>query len=341
MATLAELAQLIGAKCTANGDLLISSVADFKAATASDISYVEDAKYIESANKSALEAVITTAQLAPSLNKSCLIVAEPRLAYAKIASYLHPRQPFNTGIHHSAIIAPTAIIGANANIAAYAVIGAGVKIGKNANIGAHVVIDAGTTIGDNVHLAARVIIREGCKIGNNVVIHEAAIIGSDGFGYVKEQTKWRSIPQLGIVEIGDDVAIGANTCIDRGALGNTVLEAGVILDNLIQIAHNVKIGENTAIAATSAIAGSTTIGKNCTIAGAVRIVGHIQVADNCFIAMNTSLTRSILKPGAYAGGTPMDKLQNWRKNAVRFRQLDDIYQRLSKLEKLNKKTNRE
>ena len=200
-------------------------------------------------------------------------------------------------------------------------------------IDAGVVVGHDAVIGQDTHLARNVTICHGVSIGERVIIHCGAVIGCDGFGNARESGRWHKIAQIGSVIIGNDVEVGSCTCIDRGALGNTVIGDGVRLDNLIQVAHNVVIGKNTAIAASVGISGSTRIGENCTIAGAAGFAGHIEIADNVHIGGMAMVTRSISTPGAYASGTGFMEARDWRKNVIRFRQLDDLAKRIKKLEK--------
>jgi UDP-3-O-[3-hydroxymyristoyl] glucosamine N-acyltransferase len=236
------------------------------------------------------------------------------------------------GIHPSAVIDPSARIAASATVGAYCVIGADVVIGENTVLGAHCVVGAGCIIGARSFFHANVTLYHHVVLGNNVVIHGGAVIGADGFGFAPDGQRWQKIHQLGGVVIGDNVDIGANTCIDRGALDDTVIGNNVIIDNLVQIAHNVKIGNGTAIAACVGIAGSTEIGQHCTIAGAVGIVGHLRIADRVHITAKSLVTGSISKSGSYSSGTALTETKAWRKNAVRFSQLDALFQRVRALE---------
>jgi UDP-3-O-[3-hydroxymyristoyl] glucosamine N-acyltransferase len=213
------------------------------------------------------------------------------------------------------------VIAAGAQIGAFVVIGAQCSVGAHARVGAH------------TRLADRVTLGERCTIGERGIVHSGAVIGADGFGFAPTQGRWEKIEQLGAVRIGDDVEIGANTCIDRGALDDTVIEDGVKLDNLIQIAHNVRIGAHTAIAAMAGIAGSTRIGRHCTIGGAAGIVGHLDIVDHVHIDGATVVSRSIRKPGRYSGVFPFDDNASWEKNAATLRQLHALRERLRALEK--------
>jgi UDP-3-O-[3-hydroxymyristoyl] glucosamine N-acyltransferase len=212
------------------------------------------------------------------------------------------------------------------------VIESGALIGRGAVISAGCYLGRNAVIGDETWLHAHVTIGADCVLGHRCIVHSGAVIGSDGFGYARDGARWEKTPQLGRVQIGDDVEIGANTAIDRGALSDTVIERGVKLDNLIHIAHNVHIGEDTAIAACVGIAGSTRIGKRCTLAGQVGVVGHIEITDDVHITGATVVSHTIREPGTYSSGTPLESYSSWLKNAVRMRQLDDMARRLKKLE---------
>ncbi|HET6827439.1 MAG TPA: UDP-3-O-(3-hydroxymyristoyl)glucosamine N-acyltransferase, partial [Ramlibacter sp.] len=214
-----------------------------------------------------------------------------------------------------------------------AVIDPDAQIGPDVRIGPHCVVERGAKIGAGTVLKSRVTVAGDCTIGERCVLHPGVVIGADGFGFAPHQGTWEKIEQLGAVRIGNDVEIGANTCIDRGALGDTVIEEGVKLDNLIQIAHNCRIGRHTAIAACTGIAGSTTIGAHCTIGGAAMIVGHITIADHVFISAGTFVSRNVPQPGHYTGIFPMDDNASWEKNAATLRQLYQLRERVKALEK--------
>ncbi|MEO7337279.1 MAG: UDP-3-O-(3-hydroxymyristoyl)glucosamine N-acyltransferase, partial [Caldimonas sp.] len=218
-------------------------------------------------------------------------------------------------------------------IGALVVIEPHATIGAGATVGPHCVIGAGATVGDGTRLAARVTFGAGCSIGARGIVHSGAVIGADGFGFAPVEGRWEKIEQLGNVRIGNDVEIGANTCIDRGALDDTVIEEGVKLDNLIQIGHNVRIGAHTAMAGCVGVAGSAVIGAHCTIGGAAMILGHLRLADGVHISAGSFVMRSILKPGQYSGVFPIDDNATWEKNAATLRQLHALRDRLRALEK--------
>jgi UDP-3-O-[3-hydroxymyristoyl] glucosamine N-acyltransferase len=255
------------------------------------------------------------------------------VGYARAAQAFEPPEPGAPGVHASAwvdedaVIHESAVIAAQCSVAAGAVIGAGAYLGPGCSVGRD------SVIGDDCWLAGNVVLRHGVTLGRRVRVQPGAVIGSDGFGMAQENGRWIRVPQLGGVRIGDDVDIGANTTIDRGALDDTVIEKGVKLDNQIQIAHNVHIGENTAVAACTGISGSTRIGRSCTIAGGVGIAGHLEIADNVHLSGMAMVTKSISEAGAYASGTGLEPQARWRRNTVRYHQLDSLARRLIALEK--------
>ena len=334
---LSELAKLTGSKLEGD-DCLIKSIAEISSANSGDIAFISNPKYLEFLSETKASALIVKAEFLDSCPVSALVSDDPRLAYAKIANALYPARKSEPGISANAIVAESASIDESASIAAGAVISAGVIIGADTQIGAGCVIEDDAVIGADTRLSANVTVGYECKIGNNCIIHSGVVLGADGFGFVKDGDSYLKIPQIGSVHIGDNVEIGANTTIDRGALENTIIGDGVKLDNQIQIAHGVSIGDNTVVSASTAIAGSTHIGSGCLIGGVVGIVEHLTIADNVMITGRTMVTRSITQAGSYSSSTPMDTTKNWRKNSARFRRLDELAKRVARLEKTNKLT---
>lgn len=333
--TLGEIANRLAVECQGDSSIVISGLATLAGAGKAHLSFLSNPKYKQSLTTTQAAAVILSPDVAAEFQGNCLVSQDPYLTYAK-ASQLFDPLTTASGIHSSAVIADTATIGEAVAIGAGCVIGEGAIIGSHSSIGAGTVIGSESILGEHCLVHANVTIYHGVKIGNAAVIQSGAVIGSDGFGYAPDpdgETKWAKIAQLGGVSIGDHVEIGACTTIDRGALDDTVIEDGVILDNHIQVAHNVHIGENTAIAAYTGIAGSARIGKNCTLAGRASIVGHITIADNTHVAMGGDITKSIKQAGSFSSGTGMQPTQQWRKNVVRFSQLDDMAKRLAAVEK--------
>ena len=255
----------------------------------------------------------------------------PYLGYAKLSQEF-ALIPYFNGIDKTAQVHATATIGQGVKLAAGTVIGPYVSLGDNVSIGPNSVVGGHCSIGEHTHLAANVTLYHHIEIGHHCNIHSGAIIGADGFGFAKDGPEWVKIAQLGGVIIGDYVEVGAGTTIDRGALDNTIIGCGVKLDNQVQIAHNVELGDYTAIAGCTAIAGSTKLGKNCTIAGACGITGHLTLGDGVHVTAMSLVTHSISEPGAYSSGTGLDTNQKWRRNATRFKQLDQMAKRLKQLE---------
>jgi UDP-3-O-[3-hydroxymyristoyl] glucosamine N-acyltransferase len=265
-----------------------------------------------------------------------IVTPDPYLYFAKLTQWwaARTRPAAIAGVHPSAIVDASAQIHPSAHIGPLVVIEAEVHVGEGVVIGAHSVVGRGATIGAHSHLSPRVILGEHCRVGARCVIHSGAVIGADGFGFAPTQGRWEKIAQLGAVRIGDDVEIGANTCIDRGALGDTVIGNGVKLDNLIQIGHNVQIGEHSALAGCAGVAGSAIIGKHCTVGGAGMVLGHLELADHVHISAGSMVMRSIKKPGHYTGIFPLEDHGAWEKNAATLRQLHALRDRLRVLEKM-------
>ncbi|WP_371921481.1 UDP-3-O-(3-hydroxymyristoyl)glucosamine N-acyltransferase [Pseudomonas sp. AOB-7] len=331
--TLGQLAERLGATLRGAEGKLIAGLATLQEAGPEQLSFLANAQYRKYLAQTRAGALLLTAADAEGYAGDALIVANPYLAYAQL-SHLFDRKPqAAAGVHATALVAADAQIDPTASVGAYAVIEAGAQIGAGVSIGAHCVVGARSVIGEGGWLAPRVTLYHDVRIGKRVVIQSGAVIGGEGFGFANEKGVWQKIAQIGGVSIGDDVEIGANTTVDRGALSDTLIGNGVKLDNQIMIAHNVQIGDNTAMAGCVGISGSTKIGRNCMIAGGVGMVGHIEVCDNVFVTGMTMVTRSITEPGAYSSGTAMQPAAEWKKSAARIRQLDDMAKRLRELEK--------
>lgn len=335
--SLAELAEYVGAELRGDAHLRIEGVATLQNAGPTQISFLANSRYRRYLAASAAGAIVLTREEAENCKSNCLITKNPYLAFARIAALFNPPAQWQPGIAPSAVIDPGAKIDACAHIGANAVIGRGVEIGAQVFVGPNCVIEDEVVIGDGTCLRANVTLCRGVSIGRNGLIHPGVVIGGDGFGLANDAGRWVKVPQLGGVTVGDDVEVGANTSIDRGALEDTVIEDGVKLDNQIQVAHNVTIGAHTAIAGCVGIAGSTEIGKRCQIGGGVGIVGHLKIVDDVHITAMSLVTGNITQPGVYSSGTPLELNQQWHKNAVRFRQLDELARRIRALEQsLNK-----
>lgn len=332
--TLAQLASHLACEFDGDAECLISGVAALADATAGELSFLASSKYRADLAATQASVVIVAERDRATCPGNVLIAKDPYLAYARAAQLLYPEVLHEGGVHRSAVVDPTAQIDASAWIDALCVIGPDVVIGANAQIGAGCILDRDITIGSDCRLLANVTIHGQASLGERCVIQPGAVIGSDGFGYANDQSKWVKIPQIGGVILGDEVEVGANTTIDRGALSDTIIENGVILDNQVQIAHNVHIGEQTAIAGCTGVAGSTHIGKRCAIGGHVGIVGHLTIADGVHISAKTFVSQSIDSAGFYSSGTPVEPNARWRRNFVRMKQLDEMARRIKTLEKI-------
>lgn len=335
--TLAELADINTLEFRGDGHLEISGLGTLQGASSSELSFLASANYAKYLSTTNAGAVILSSKMAEQYIGNCLIATNPYLAFANISALFDVSRSAVAGVHRSAHVDSTATVDETASIAAGAVVEAGACIEAGVLVGANCVVGADTIIGANTRLYPNSTVAYGVTLGANCIVHSGAVIGSDGFGFAPNKTEngieWVKIHQLGGVVLGDNIEIGANTSIDRGALGDTIIGSGVKIDNQCQIAHNVTIGENTAIAASTAIAGSTSLGANCTIAGCVGIVGHLSIADGVHITGMTMVSKSITKAGSYSSGTSMMDTASWRKNAVRMRQLDQMSKRISSLEK--------
>ena len=273
-------------------------------------------------------AVILEARFAEECPVPALVAANPYSVYARVAQLLHPPPLAEPGIHPRASVDEQARISDSVQVCAYAVVGRGVRLGESVVIGAGSVVGPGVSIGDGTRLAPRVVLMDGVKVGARCRLHSGVVVGSDGFGFAREDTEWIKVPQIGGVVIGNDVEIGANTTIDRGAIEDTVIEDGVKLDNQVQIAHNARIGAHTVMAAFSGVAGSTRVGARCLFGGAVVTVGHLTICDDAVFTFRTAVLKSVAKPGTYSGTLGAEEAGLWRRNAARFRALDETVRQL-------------
>ena len=334
-ALLSKLAEIAGARFEGDADCVIHAVNTLSGAGPGDITFLTNERYRKDLHCSGASAVILKEDYVndcPVNNK--IISDNPYLAYALIAQHLAPdTYRVQEGIHHTAVIDKTASIATDVCIGPLVVIGQNVQIDSNVSIGAGTVIGDNCILGAGSVIAANVTLNAAVKMGKNCLINSGAVLGGDGFGFANDHGNWVKIPQTGGVVLGNNVEVGANTAIDRGAIHDTVIEDGVKLDNLIQIAHNVHVGKNTAIAASTAIAGSTRIGQGCTIGGDSGIVGHLNITDNVHISGKTAVTKSITEAGHYTGTFPAMPHNQWAKNMVRLKQLDEMNKRIKVLEK--------
>jgi UDP-3-O-[3-hydroxymyristoyl] glucosamine N-acyltransferase len=317
--TIAEIVGRLGGECVGDASVAIDRIATLEAATPGAIAFLANPRYRAQLATTQAGCVI----VAPALREeaaargAAIVTPDPYLYYARLTQWwaASGRPVASSGVHPSAVVDASAVIDASASIGPLSSIGAGASVG------------AGTRIG------ARVVIADGCHVGARCIVHPGAVIGADGFGFAPNAGRWEKIEQLGGVRIGDDVEIGANTCIDRGAIEDTVIEDGVKLDNLVQIGHNVRIGAHTAMAGCVGVAGSARIGAYCTLGGGAIVLGHLELADHVHVSAATTITRSILKPGLYSGVFPFDDNAAWEKNAATLRQLHALRDRLRALEK--------
>ena len=331
--TLKELGLFLGASIKGDDTIEIFSVGTLEDAVQGQISFLANSKYRTQLEQSQASAVLITEKDALNFNGNALITADPYVGFARIAQLFDTTPKMHIGIHPSAYVDPSAIVGDDVAIGANAVIGANTIIGNNVQIGAGCVVGETSIIGSHSRLWANVTIYHDVHIGQHCMIQSGTVIGSDGFGYANERGNWIKIPQTGGVRIGDNVEIGAGTTVDRGALSHTEIHNGVIIDNQIQIAHNVVIGQNTAIAGGTIIAGSSTVGKYCIIGGGCAISGHISITDGVHISGGTNVTSMITEKGIYSSATIAMENKLWRRNTVRFRQLDELFSRVKQLEK--------
>ncbi|MHB8423635.1 MAG: UDP-3-O-(3-hydroxymyristoyl)glucosamine N-acyltransferase [Gammaproteobacteria bacterium] len=331
--TLAELARRCGGELRGDGDTHIHGVATIQRAVAGSIAFLANPHYRRYLRETHASAVILAPADAGACRIPALVTSNPYLLYARVAAVLTPAAPVRKGVEAGASVHPTARISMDAWIGPGAVVEEGVVIEGGVSVGPNCVIMANVHVEEHSCLVAGVTLCHGVHVGKRALLHPGAVIGADGFGIANDDGVWLKVPQLGSVVVGDDVEIGANTTIDRGALEDTVIGNGVKLDNQIQVGHNVRIGEHTAIAGCTAIAGSATIGRRCMIAGGAGIIGHIEICDDVTVTAMTLVTHSIREPGAYSGSMPMDAAAQWRKNSVRFRQLDELARRLATIEK--------
>jgi len=329
--TLEELAGYVGGRVEGDASCIIENVASLESASSEHICFYKDNKYKDALVNTKAAAVILSEKHLSLAASNVIVVENPVLAFALISAALNPR-PTISGIHPDASVDPSACIDSSAYIGALAVVSADVEIKAGVIIEASCVVGKNCVIGEDSTLHANVTVNDGTIIGKNAIIHSGVVIGSDGFGMANDQGQWVKIPQLGAVEIGDDVEIGANTAIDRGALDNTVIGNGVKLDNQIHIAHNVRIGDHTAIAGCVGIAGSTVIGRHCTIAGCAGIGNQLQIVDNVHITAMSLVTKSITQSGVYSSGTPIQESTKWQRIYVRLTQLDEMAKRLKQIE---------
>ena len=332
--TIAELARRFDCKVRGDPDIEINGVAALDRAGPNDIAFFANRRYKSHLASTKAGAVILRRDDTQFYAGNALITDNPYLRFAEMMKFvISSDTSYSPGIHSTAVIGDSANVSETAHIGEYVIIEDGACIGEHVTIVSGCHIEKDVVVGDRTKIYSNVVIRYGCKIGSDCIIHPGVVIGSDGFGFAKDGAKWVKVPQLGGVVIGNDVEIGANTVVDRGALEDTIIGNGVKLDNLIQVAHNVQIGDDTVIAGCAGIAGSAKIGKRCALGGQAGIAGHLEITDDVTIAATSLVLNSIKRPGVYSSNLKVDEYDKWKKNAARFYHLDEMARRLKQLEK--------
>lgn len=335
-APLGAIVEALGGQLIGETSLSIDRPAPLATAGARDIAFVAQARYAAQIASTQAGALIVPPALQPQAQArgACIVTDDPYLYFARLTQWWRARHdpPPPARIHPSAFVDAAAELGEDVSVGPFVVIEAGACIGAGARIGAHCVVGRGAEVGAGTVLHPRVTLGDRCRIGARGILHSGVVIGADGFGFAPHQGQWVKIEQLGAVRIGNDVEIGANTCIDRGALDDTVIEDGVKLDNLIQIGHNVRVGAHTAMAGNAGVAGSADIGARCTIGGGAVVLGHLKLVDGVHVSAASVVTRSILQPGHYTGMFPIDDNAAWEKNAASLKQLNRLRERLKAVE---------
>lgn len=326
--TLDQLALRFGLEARGAGS--IRGVSTLARAGAGQLAFLANPLYRKELAGTRAGAVVLKAEDAALAPCPVLVARDPYVAFARIAALFEPEPEASAGVHPSAVIDATASIAGSASIGAHCHVGARTRIEAGAVLGPGCVVGEDCVIGGHSVLVARVTLVTRVRLGQRVRIHPGAVLGADGFGLAMDAGQWIKVPQLGGVEIGDDCEIGANTCIDRGALEDTRLGVDVRIDNLVQVGHNVEIGDHTAVAGCAAIAGSAKIGRYCLVGGGVGIVGHLTICDKVVLTARSLVTHSIDQPGQYSSGVPLEESRRWRRNAARFRQLDELARRVLK-----------
>jgi UDP-3-O-[3-hydroxymyristoyl] glucosamine N-acyltransferase len=331
--SLADLAARLELPFQGDGEVRLEGVATLQNALPGRLSFLANSRYRQYLAGTQAAAVVVAPQDAEHCPVPALVSPNPYAAYARAAALLYPPAPPQQGIHATACVDERARVARDAWIGPMSVVEAGAVVGAGAQVGPGCVIARDVQLGEHSQLVANVTLCHGVRIGRRALLHPGVVIGSDGFGIANEAGRWIKVPQVGGVVIGDDVEIGANTSIDRGAVEDTVLEDGVKLDNQIQVGHNVRIGAHTAIAGCVGIAGSARIGRHCAIGGGAGILGHLELSDHVQVTAMTLVTRSITEPGVYSSGVPAQPGKTWNRNYARFRELDELARRVRELER--------
>ena len=336
-ASLGDISQRLGGELIGNPAAVVHRIGALESADSGTIAFLANPRYQAQLAVSQAACVIVGPAMrdAAAARGAAIVCADPYLAFARLTRLwaAQTRVPVPPGVHASAVVEEGAFIDPTASVGALAFVARGASIGPGAVVGAQSHVGEAAHVGAGTWLKPRVVLGDACRIGQRGIVHSGVVIGADGFGFAPHAGRWEKIEQLGAVRVGDDVEIGANTCIDRGALDDTVLEDGVKLDNLVQIGHNVHIGAHSAFAGCVGVAGSARIGKHCTAGGGAIILGHLELADHVHISAATVVTRSIHKAGQYSGVFPFDDNAAWEKNAATLRNLHALRDRLRALEK--------
>ena len=331
--TLAELASRLGGRIAGSPDVVLEQVGTLESAGPRQLAFLSNPRYRSKLAATRAGAVIVGFDAESLTDRPRLVVDNPYAAFARASALFNPPESAIPGIAPGAFVDAGAQVDSSAAIASGATVAHGAIIGPRSTIGPGCHVGRGTRIGADCRLHASVVVYHGCTVGDRVILHSGVVIGADGFGIAPEGGRWLKIPQIGGVRIGDDVEIGANTTVDRGAIEDTVIEDGVKLDNLIQIGHNCRVGAHTAMAGCVAVAGSARIGAHCTIGAASLILGHLELADGVHVSAGTVVSRSVRKPGTVTGLFPFDEHDAWQKNAAHLRSLDALARRVKALEK--------
>ena len=331
--SLGRLAAQFGCELIGDPSVAVTRVATLRRASAGDLSFFANTSYRKDLRQTRATAVILRVGDEEDCPSNALISHDPYLTYALIASELYPAPSISEGVHPSAVIADSAEVGSGVQVSANATICDKAELGANVFVGPGVVVGPGCRVGAESHLLTNSVLVQDVDLGARCIIHSGAVIGADGFGNARSQSGWVKVPQLGGVRIGNDVEIGANSTVDRGAIDDTVIEDGVRIDNLVQVGHNVHVGAHTAIASSVAIAGSAVIGQRCMFAGQVGVAGHVRICDDVVVSGATVVSKDIKVPGLYSGSFPGEKDKDWKRKVARFRRIEKFEDRVRVLEK--------
>jgi UDP-3-O-[3-hydroxymyristoyl] glucosamine N-acyltransferase len=334
--TLGELSRLLDTELHGDGEIEITGLASIESAGPADLTFLSNPRLVQELAQCKAGAVILQAQHADNFDGACLVAEQPYLVYARVSRMFAEADPAagcDSGIHSTAVISENTTIGHDVSIGPHVVIEAGVTLGDGVMIGANSYIGRDSRVGERCRLYPGVVIYHGVTIGRNTILHSGVVIGGDGFGFAFDGRRSEKIAQLGGVQIGDDVEIGAGSTVDRGAINDTIIEEGVKIDNQVQIAHNCFVGAHSVICGCTGMAGSARLGRYCSVGGGVGIIGHVSIADHTVISARSFVNRAITEPGMYSSGSVLQPGKLWKKNAVRQSQLDDMARRLRELER--------